>query len=347
MIEDVVVVGSGPTGLMLAAELRLGGARPIVLERLPAPTGLSKALGIVGRAVQMLDYRSLLGGVEHDAHLARYAHFAGIRLNLTRLSGGPVPFLGMHQAQVEAMLDARATELGVEIRRGHEVTDLRQDEGYATLEVRGPDGAYPLRARFVVGCDGGHSVVRKRAEIGFPGSPPNILLRLADVTVPDGVMEPGHLVLPSGRRVPFGLVGVSAVPLGDGFCRVVTREPYPAGFDRTAPMTLDELASSLRKLLGEDLPITGVRWLSRFTDASRQADRYRAGRVFVAGDAAHVHLPAGGPGLNTCLQDAVNLGWKLAAEIRGGAPSGLLYTYHAERHSEERACCSTPAPRAR
>ncbi|WP_433472008.1 FAD-dependent monooxygenase [Spirillospora sp. CA-142024] len=210
-----------------------------------------------------------------------------------------------------------------------EVVGLDQDEDGVALHT---GDTAPIRCRFAVGCDGGASAVRKLAGIGFPGLPPTRVLRLADFTVPAGVAQDDHLALPGGGRIPFFRGGV--VPLGEGVFRVITNEPFPPGLDRDAPMTVGELHDSVRRTVGVDLPISTARWVSRFTDSSRQADRYRAHRVLLAGDAAHVHLPAGGPGLNTGLQDAANLGWKLAAEVRGRAPEGLLDTYHSERHAE-------------
>jgi hypothetical protein len=179
--------------------------------------------------------------------------------------------------------------------------------------------------------------VRKLAGIGFPGLAPTILNRIGDITLPEEVAQPTYYALPGGQRIPFGItrtatMSIAMLPIGAGIHRIVVCEPYPPDFDRSAPMTLDELQAGIRQAIGAELPIKEVRWLSRFTDSSRLAERYRAGRVFLAGDAAHVHLPAGGPGLGTGLQDAVNLGWKLAAEIQGWAPDGLLDSYHAERH---------------
>ncbi len=329
---DVVIAGGGPTGLMLASELRLGGAEVIVLEQLPTQTGLSKALGLAGRAVQTFNYRGLLerfdAGFPPGVEYSRFLHFGGIPLDLGRLvaSAPPgyfPPGVPAKQAQVEAVLEGRARELGAQIRRGHEVVGLFQNEEYVTLDVRGPDGPYRLTARYVVGCDGARSLVRRQAGIGFPGTP-TLLSRLGDVTLdkPEGV--------------PIGMVrtaagGFASVPFGEGVYRIVTTEPGQ-DIDRDSPPTLDELRASVRRVLGVDLAMSQPRWLSRFTDAARQADRYRAGRVLVAGDAAHIQLPAGGPGMTTGLQDAANLGWKLAGQIGGWAPPGLLDTYHAERH---------------
>lgn len=323
-MTEVVIVGGGPTGLMLAAELRLAGVSPVVLERLPAPTGLSKALGIGGRTLDLLDARGMLPSFEVAGQPmpTGIAHFGGIPLPLERLRGDPpVRFLFLLQARTEALLEARARALDVEIRRGSDVVGLRQDDDGVTLDVSGPDGITPLRARYVVGCDGGRSEVRKLAGIGFPGTPGTMLRRLADVELEIAPGAPGWVP----GRAPI-------VPLGGGVYRVVTGEPLPEGFDRDAPITRAEFEDSVLRTLGITLPIRAVHWLSRFTDASRQADRYRVGRVLLAGDAAHIHLPAGGPGLNTGLFDAVNLGWKLAKEVLGTAPPGLLDSYHAERH---------------
>jgi 2-polyprenyl-6-methoxyphenol hydroxylase-like FAD-dependent oxidoreductase len=335
---DVVIAGGGPAGLMLASELRLGGADPVLLERLSAPTGLSKALGLLGRAVQTLDYRGLLESFDARfvpvAAYSRFAHLGGIPLDVSQLidatpAGQFPPPVPARQAQVEEVLEGRARELGAEIRRGHELVGLSQDKETVTAEVAGPDGSYRLRARYLVGCDGAHSLVRKQAGIGFPGSPPTHVLRLGDVTLAEADLDR----LPPGiRRTPAGLV--SATPLGEGVVRVVVSEwtQPPEHLDRDTPPTLHELQASVRRVLGTDLAMCRARWLSRFTDAARQADRYRAGRVLVAGDAAHIQLPAGGPGMSTALQDVVNLGWKLAAQVNGWAPAGLLDTYHTERH---------------
>jgi 2-polyprenyl-6-methoxyphenol hydroxylase-like FAD-dependent oxidoreductase len=325
--EDLIIVGGGPTGLMLACELRLCGVRPLVLERLPEPTGLSKALGLAGRAVALLDHRGLLPRFqEHQpvdaGQTTRLFHFGGIPIDIRRLEGEPPKFIFVPQAITERLLVERAIELKVELLRGHELVGLEQSADHCTLRVRTAIGEQMIQAPYVVGCDGGRSTVREFAGIGFPGTRATRLLRLGDVKF--AAATPNALTWDSGRP-PFP-------PLDGGYFRVITTEPLPADFDRETPMTLDELRESVRRTTGRDVAMTEARWLSRFTDASRQADQYQKGRVILAGDAAHIQLPAGGPGLSTGLSDAMNLGWKLAADIQGWAPPGLLATYHAERH---------------
>jgi 2-polyprenyl-6-methoxyphenol hydroxylase-like FAD-dependent oxidoreductase len=332
---DVIIAGAGPAGLMLACELRLAGVHPVVLERLPQPTGLSKALALVGRAVDILDYRGLLERFREQAAVAipNAAHFALIPLDLAKAGDVGLRVVFIQQAATEEILNSWARDLGVLVRRGCELTKLTQDPDGVSIQFTGPDGDGTLRARYLVGCDGGGSTVRQQAGIEFPGLPPSLLMRLGDVTLEPGV-TPADL---PDLRVPL-------IPLGSGYYRVIVSEPYTADLDRNAPMTLEELRASIRRVNGRDLPISGTRWVSRFTDASRQAARYREGRVLLAGDAAHVHLPAGGPGLNTGLQDAVNLGWKLAAQVHGWAPPSLLDSYHSERHAEgERVLLHTRA----
>jgi 2-polyprenyl-6-methoxyphenol hydroxylase-like FAD-dependent oxidoreductase len=332
---EVVVIGAGPVGLTLAIELRLHGVSALVLERLAEPTGLSKALGLIGRSVDTLGYRGLTSRFQARGAVAppRMLHFSLIPLDQEKAEGLGLQGLFIQQALTEEVLTAIAAEHGVRILRGHEVTALDQDADGVSLRVTGPDGERQLRAGYVVGCDGGGSVVRKHAGIGFPGIPPTFLLRLGDVTLADG-LTPQDI---PGLKVPL-------VPLGGGYYRVVVTEPYPDGLDRDAPMPLDELRASIRRVNGTDVPVSGARWLSRFTDSSRLADTYRAGRVLLAGDAAHIHLPAGGPGLNTGLLDAFNLGWKLAAQVRGWAPPGLLDSYGTERRAEgERVLLHTRA----
>src|SRR5262245_61531649 len=327
-MEDVVVIGAGPTGLMLACELRLAGTRALVLERLSAPTGLSKALGLSGRAVDLLDHRGLLPRFRaceppNATAFRQLFHFGGIPIDVRRLEGEPPKFVFVLQAVTERLLAERAMELGVEIRRGQELAGLREADECVELITRTARGERRLAARFVVGCDGGGSAVRELAGIPFTGLSPTRLLRLGDVRLGDLASSATAW---EGDRPPFP-------EIDGGYVRVITNEPYPADFDRRVPLTVDELRESVQRTTGRRLRITEARWLSRFTDASRQAERYRKGRVLLAGDAAHVKLPAGGPGLSTGLNDAANLGWNLAAQLHGWAPAALLDSYDTERHA--------------
>ena len=323
---DVIVAGSGPTGLMLAAELRLHGVRVLVLDREPAPTTVVRSLGLHVRSVEVMDQRGLLE--QFHAHGTQYplgGFFAGMvkpapdRLDTTR------PYvLGIPQTVTERLLAERATELGAEIRRGCELVGLSQDEDGVTVE---PTGGTRLRARYLVGCDGGRSTVRRLLGVGFPGEPTRVetLIGEMEVAVPP---ETAAAVTAEVRRTQkrFG-VG----PLGDGVYRVVVPAEGVAA-DRSVAPTLEDFRRQLQVVAGTDFGVHSPRWLSRFGDATRLAERYRVGRVLLAGDAAHIHPPTGGQGLNLGIQDAFNLGWKLAAQVDGWAPEGLLDSYHTERH---------------
>src|SRR5215831_1686703 len=234
MTSDVVIVGAGPTGLLLASELALAGVNPTVLERLPEPTGLSKAMALLGRSVDMLERRGLLDRFAERAPVGPpvFAHFAMLPLDLAVVAELGLRGILLPQAQTEEILLARALELGVKIRRNQEVDGLEQDQDGVTLTA----GGQRVRARFVVGCDGGSSAVRKLAGIGFPGIAPSRLLRLADFTVPDGAAGEGHLELPAGERLPYFASGIT--PLTAGYYAAITNEPYPSDFDRDAPMTV-------------------------------------------------------------------------------------------------------------
>ncbi|MEV6342328.1 FAD-dependent monooxygenase [Actinoplanes sp. NPDC051851] len=333
MAHDVVVAGAGPVGLMLACELQLAGVRTVVVDRLPKPSGQSRALGLHARTVEVLDQRGLLDRFREGAPVWPTAHFAGLRrLDLSALDGNHTYALMVPQSRTEAILAERAVELGVEIRYGHEVTELVQDEDGVSVTVRTPAGDQRLRASYLVGCDGGTSAVRKLAGIDFPGSPSTMNAVLGDVRLAEE-QPPG----PQLRRMPGGLFGV--VPLGEDNYRVVAVEFRTQPRPRELPVTLEELRASVKRVAGVELEMDQPIWMSRFGNATRQAAQYRSGRIFLAGDAAHVHFPAGGQGLNTGVQDAVNLGWKLAAVVAGWAPPGLIDSYHAERHPVAQQVC--------
>jgi 2-polyprenyl-6-methoxyphenol hydroxylase-like FAD-dependent oxidoreductase len=362
---DVVIVGAGPVGLMLACELRLGGVEPVVLERLPEISQIPKGNGLVGQIVPVLDYRGLFDRFRAQATWAgpipRFS-FGPLQLDYSRLGVSPLHVLTVPQRRLEELLGGRLAELGGAIRRGHELVALAQDEDAVTLDLRGPDGGYRLRAGYLVGCDGAHSLVRKQAGIGFPGVTSSETLRIGRVMLPTAklirrgteVKVPGigRLKLMTQVRTPSGVYSLGPTAALDknapaGAYIVYTNEDdnAVAEIGRDAPMTLDELRASARRVLGGDLPMTDPQLLTRLVGNSRQADRYRVGRILLAGDAAHVF--GVGAGLNAGMLDAVNLGWKLAAAAQGRAPEGLLDTYHTERHlAGQRAMLYTRAQKA-
>jgi 2-polyprenyl-6-methoxyphenol hydroxylase-like FAD-dependent oxidoreductase len=337
MNYDVIVVGGGPTGLWTACELALAGVRVAVLERLAEPTGLSKALGLQSRSMEMLAYRGILDRFTAGNPAPPFLNFGMFMLDLRRLDF-PHPYgVVIPQARVEALLEARASELAAEIRRGHEVVGIIQDEPSVRIKVRASSGDYEIAARFLVACDGGHSIVRRQLGVAFPGLEPTVVGHMGDVRLSTDALEllKRHVPELGGRE--FGLArtrtgNFAIVPMGSNTYRVAAIEwernlPGPE-----IPMTLGDLQAAILRVIGIDLPVQDPIWLSRPTDSSRLVEQYRVGRVFLAGDAAHVHWAYGGKGLQTGIQDAGNLGWKLAAHIHGWAPPDLLDTYHAERH---------------
>ncbi|MGV9270845.1 rifampin monooxygenase [Kitasatospora sp. NPDC003701] len=326
---DVIVVGSGPTGLMLACELRLAGVHVVVLERSAEPSRQSRGRGLHARSVEIMDQRGLLErflAVSDTFQVGGF--FGGIHKPWPDTLDTAHPYgLTVAQQVTERLLDERALELGAEIRRGCEVVALSQDEDGVTAGLA--DGTQ-LRSRYLVGCDGGRSAVRKLLGVGFPGEPSTVETLLGDM---EATADRATIaaVVDEVRKTQLRFGAVPDVDGNEGVYRIVVPADGVAE-DRTAAPTLEDFRRQLRAHAGTDFGVHAPRWLSRFGNATRQAERYRVGRVLLAGDAAHIHPPTGGQGLNLGVQDAFNLGWKLAAEVNGWAPEGLLDSYHAERH---------------
>ncbi|MFD0549690.1 FAD-dependent monooxygenase [Streptomyces rectiviolaceus] len=322
---EVLIVGAGPTGLMLAGDLAAAGVSVTVLERRTRKSVLTRAFAVHARTLELLDARGIADElVAGGARIDRLQMIGDAQLDLARLPSRFPFMLLTPQHETEALLAGRAEALGAEVVLGAEVTGLRQDADGVRVSVRRSDGTRPtFRARYAVGADGMNSVVRTALGLPFPGRAALRSVMLADVRLSVPQQEP------VANAVREGIAFVS--PLGDGWHRVVA-------WDRgkqmpvEAALGLDDVRTITRKALGTDFGMHDPRWLSRFQTDERQVPRYRVGRVFLAGDAAHVHSPAGGQGMNTGLQDAANLAWRLAAAVRGQAPDGVLDAYEAERH---------------
>jgi 2-polyprenyl-6-methoxyphenol hydroxylase-like FAD-dependent oxidoreductase len=343
-MHDVVIVGAGPVGLFLAAELGLAGCSVLVLEREPEPRSPWRTFplgmrGLSGGSVEAFHRRGLLAplltasgvdetpGADEPAPPRSVGHFAGTPLDPAdvdlarfphRLPGPAMDGIMTSLDAVQTVLAERAVELGVEIRRGVAVTAVTQDG--ETAVVRAGEGTYP--ARWVVGCDGGRSAVRRLAGFTFAGTEPQFTGYLALATLTDpGQLRRGFALTPAGMYVTMSEPGHLGVLDFDG-----------GAHDRSRPVTREHLQEVLRRVSGTGVTLDEVHFASSFTDRAMQTTTYRRDRVLLAGDAAHIHSPLGGQGLNLGLGDAVNLGWKLAATVRGHAPEGLLDTYTAERH---------------
>ncbi len=340
MDADVIIVGAGPTGLMLAGELGLAGVRPLVLERQPQIRDVPKAGGLSGQILELLRYRGELERFEAAGTAATRAPrlpWGGMHVDFSMLADPPMEVLPLPQPILERVLDGWACELGAEIRRGHEVIGLSRDDATVTADVRVPDGQDRVSARYLVGCDGASSRVRDLAEIPFPGITYPEVQRLAQVTVPESVtvLENGDIDVAGVGRISFGFTRTEHGEFALGSTNpelmgLFTSEEESTEYDDDEPMTVDELRDSIRRVLGVELPLGEPTRLTRFTFHAREVERYRDGRVLMAGDAAHL-FPSPGVALGAGLLDSVNLGWKLAADVHGWAPDGLLDTYQDER----------------
>jgi 2-polyprenyl-6-methoxyphenol hydroxylase-like FAD-dependent oxidoreductase len=358
----VVIAGAGPTGLMLAAELCLAGTVPLVLERLPQISTIPKGNGLYGQIVPVLDYRGLLepmrAGTTYCGPVPSWG-FGPLQLDLARLGTSPLHVLALQQRKIEERLAERLAALGGTVRRGHQLTLFSQRDDHVRLDIHGPDGDYQLRASYLAGCDGARSAVRKQAGIEFPGVTSAEISRIGRVRLPAtmivagtgelevpgaGRLQPGAMKMAAGGRIsimPLAALDAGAEP---GLYIVATFEEDP-DVDPETPMTVEELAASVQRVLGAGLPMTDPQWLTRTVGNSRIAETFLAGRVLLAGDAAH--LAGAGGSLNAGLLDAINLGWKLAAQVQGRAPDGLLGSYHSERQAAaQRTQLVTRAQRA-
>ncbi|MGW3666472.1 SDR family oxidoreductase [Streptomyces sp. NPDC005141] len=333
---QVLVVGAGPAGLMLAGELRLGGAEVLVAERLDTPTTESRASTLHARTMETLDARGLLErfGTPPNEPMG---HFGGIPLDLTLPGTHPGQWKVL-QAEVERVLQEWSTGLGAVVLRGHELRGLTTADDHVVAEVSGPDGPLSIRAEYVVGCDGEQSAVRRLAGFDFAGADAERELLRADVA---GIDIPGRRF----QRLPLGLAIAARRP--DGVTRVMVHEFGSPAHPRTTEPDFAEIAAVWRRVTDEEIGHGTPLWVNSFGDASRQATEYRRARVLLAGDAAHRQMPIGGQALNLALQDAVNLGWKLAARVTGRAGEDLLDSYHGERHPVGRRVLSNIRTQAR
>jgi 2-polyprenyl-6-methoxyphenol hydroxylase-like FAD-dependent oxidoreductase len=322
---DVIVVGAGPTGLALACELALAGVRCRLLERRAEESNLTRAFAVHARTMELLDARGLADEIlPRGVRVGSVAPVPGASLELDVLDTRYPMILIAPQSATERVLRARAEQLGVEIVRGAVVTGIEQDDTGVRVEV---GGARPRteRARYVVGCDGAHSSVRRMIGVDFAGKQYETHILLADVQLTE---PPAEAMF--ARTNTDG--AVIAVPFGDGWFRVIAWDRRRDRVPLSEPVTYAEMTDAFRRIAGSDLGMGRPRWSTRFLSERRQAAHYRVGRVFLAGDAAHVHSPLGGQGMNTGIQDALNLGWKLAAAVHGTAAPWLLDSYEGERH---------------
>ena len=336
---EVVVVGAGPTGLLAAILLVRCGVAVRILDRSTEPAQESRAFALQARSLEILGGLGLAEAILDKGQLVSGARIyvegaeaAEIAFDDLGRADTPYSFVTtIPQSEIELILSAELRRLGGEVERGVEVTGLAQDEAGVTLQTHGPDGgATEIRCRYVIGADGAHSIVRKELGLSFEGAPYPQSFLLADCRV-EGPFDPSRMSMFLGR----GTFGMYFPLRGGGRGRVIATQPSGDGTVASAQgfaaATLQEVEAALRTASGDAFGLSDATWVSRYRVHHRMVGSYRRGRAFVAGDAAHIHSPAGGQGMNTGLQDSANLAWKLAAVIRGGAPDALLDTYHAER----------------
>ena len=327
---DVLIAGAGPTGLMLAGELALAGVGVAVVERRASQDlAGSRAGGLHSRTIEVLDQRGIAGRFLSEGQTTQIGMFAGTRLDISDFPTRHNYGLGLWQNHIERILAGWVDELAVPIYRGREVTGFAQDDTGVDVELG--DGQ-SLRTKYLIGCDGGRSLIRKAAGIAFPGWDPTTSNLIAEVEIaeePEWGVRRNAFGIHSFGRVEYEIRDGEVVYMDAGPVRVMVTEQHVGPM--TEP-TLRDLSATLIAMCGTDYGIHSPTWISRFTDMTRQAAAYRKRRVLLAGDAAHVHAPDGGQGLQTGVQDAVNLGWKLAQVVKGTSPDSLLDTYHAERH---------------
>ncbi len=328
--HPVVIAGGGPTGLTLAGELALAGVDVAVVERRPnQDLPGSRAGGLLSRTIEVLDQRGIADRFLSEGQVAQIGQFAGVRLDISDFPTRHPYGLGLWQKHIERILAGWIDELRVRIYRGTEVVGFEQDDTGVDVELS--DGP-PLRGKYLVGCDGGRSLVRKEAGIEFPGWDPTVSALIAEAEM---AVEPELGIHRDARgmhaigRTEYEIRDGEVIYADEGPVGIMLTEEHPGAL---GDPTLHDLSEALVAVYGTDYGVHSPTLISRFTDTSRQAATYRKGRVLLAGDAAHVHSPAGGQGLNTGVQDAVNLGWKLAQVVNETSPENLLDTYHAERH---------------
>ena len=326
--NDVIVIGAGPVGLTMACELRLAGLDVTVLERRAKPVSQSRSLTMHGRTLEMLALRGIA-----DRFMARgmkipSGHFASLptRLDFAVIDTTFPYTLFIPQSLTEQLLEAWALELGVHVLRATTAEQIEETpEGVRVIAKRDAKLLH-LSAAYLIGADGARSMVRTHAGIPFEGLPPSHTVMMGDVAL---ASPPATKAL----SLDGAAGGLMMVPMGGDLFRVIVVDPARVKIPTSVAVTLDELMESTRRVAGADFGMHSPQWLSRFSNETRLVDTYRRGRIFLAGDAAHIHFPAGGQGMNVGMQDAMNLGWKLAGVIKGFGPGSLLDSYHTERHA--------------